>query len=184
VKETNAMTNEQTPAGIESFDLPPHWRDNLDDSELVQLLELGYDLEGPPLSDDDALDVTEELTARAAWRASIAAGRIPPVDYDLHRLASVGYDVHVGLDLDRYDPRTDTAAWYVRRPGGFRRPATIEWFPSQAEALVSAANRILADVENETGETEPRLAVLRLGAILDAKESAEIVTPVVDNVTE
>lgn len=96
----------------------------------------------------------------AAYREQVATRPAPPTDYRLHSFSSVGYELHVGLDLDRFDPRVaDNAPWYVERPAGFREPAKIEWFTDQAHAIVHAANIVAADVEQETGTPEPRVAV-------------------------
>lgn len=81
----------------------------------------------------------------------------PPLEYDLHTLAGIGYHLAVGIDLDRYDPRAPTLAWYTVDvpPAGPGQPPHVEWFASQAEAIAHAVNRLLAENEAETGTPEP-----------------------------
>lgn len=86
----------------------------------------------------------------------------PPVDYDLHHLAGIGYHLAIGLDLDRYEAdETTDEAWYVTDVppvAGPGKPAEVRWFADQADAFVYAVNRLLEENEAETGDTERRIA--------------------------
>ena len=77
----------------------------------------------------------------------------------LHTLSSVGYALHVQVAdtwatdgyrvvLDAYGPR------------GATQPEVLAAGLSQPDALALAANRMLRDLELETGQDEGRLAVL------------------------
>ena len=73
----------------------------------------------------------------------------------LHTFAGIGYQLDVGLAADAHD------TWHIWYHGD---AATLEGFgpySTQAEAIAAAANMVLADLSDETGEPQGHLKVAR-----------------------